>query len=440
MAAAVVEAGREAVSMANEAGRKSRPRIFYGWAIVAVVFITSTTAGGIGSCVQSVFFEPMRTSLGMSAASVSAVTSLRTVVMALSAPVIGPFVDRRSGARVMMSLGAVGGGLALIAMPAVRSPWQLFVTLGLLYGVSQALLGAQVVTPVVIAKWFVRHRGRAMAIAVMGISMGCALMTPISRSLIDALDWRGAWVALGIFMIVALTPLTALVIRRQPEDLGLQPDGIEAPAASTGAASAAALEISYTLRQALRIPSAWLLTGAQMLVSFGTGPVLLHQVPYMQDKGFSDGLAAWVVTVFAVSSLTAKPIYGFLAERIPPRYLAMFAFAGAGAGLSILRIADSTPLLFAYAIAYGLNFGSFVLLMNILWADYFGRASLGAIRGFFAPAAMVISATGPILGGYLKDVSGSFDGAFLVYSGAWLTAVALMFLARPPRVPAAAPA
>ena len=410
------------------------PRIFYGWIIVAVVFITSTTAGGIGSCVQGVFFQPMRTSLGMSATSLSAVTSLRTLVMALSAPVIGPLVDRRWGARLLMSLGAVGGGLALVAMPAVNAPWQLFLSLGLVFGVSQALLGAQVVTPVVIAKWFVRYRGRAMAITAMGISFGCLVMTPISERLIDALEWRGAWAVLGVFMIVAMTPLTATFIRRQPEDMGLRPDGIpDVPNAPGVGPRTAADEVSYTLREALRLPSAYLLTAVQMLVSFGTGPVLLHQVPYMVDKGFSQGLAASVVSVFAMASLSAKPVYGFLAERIPGRYLAMFAFTGAGAGLGILIVADSTPLLFTFAVAYGLNFGSFVLLMNILWADYFGRGSLGTIRGFFAPAGMAASASGPILGGFLRDTYGNFDTAFLVYAFAWLAAVGLMFFARPPR-------
>ena len=157
--------------MQKKSNKLNQSSFYYGWVIIGVIFISSTATGGIGSCVQSVFFEPMRLSLVLNSLTMSAVASFRTFTMAIIAPLAGPLADRNGGARFSMSLGSLIGGLSLIAMFKAENPWQMFMALGFFFGLAQAFLGGQVITPVIVAKWFVEKRGRAMAIAAMGISM-----------------------------------------------------------------------------------------------------------------------------------------------------------------------------------------------------------------------------------------------------------------------------
>ncbi|MBH51835.1 MAG: hypothetical protein CL785_01605 [Chloroflexi bacterium] len=418
--------------MQKKSNKLNQSSFYYGWVIIGVIFISSTATGGIGSCVQSVFFEPMRLSLGLNSLTMSAVASFRTFTMAIIAPLAGPLADRNGGARFSMSLGSLIGGLSLIAMFKAENPWQMFMALGFFFGLAQAFLGGQVITPVIVAKWFVEKRGRAMAIAAMGISMGCLVMTPISQWLVDSYGWRQAWVILGIFMISTLTPLTALFIRRQPEDLGLLPDG-KITTNYNESTPSAAMEISYQLREIIKIPAPWILAGVQMLVSLSATSVLLHQIPYLLSKGFQTEITALYVTVFAGFSMVGKPFYGYFAERISPKYLAISAFAGASTGLAILLGTSKLQGILIAGAIYGLNFGSFVVLMNILWADYFGRKYLGAIRGFFAPVGIIAGVVGPLVGGGLADKYGSYDQAFIFYAACWLVAIFLMLFSQSPR-------
>ena len=146
-----------------------------------------------------------------------------------------------------------------------------------------------------------------------------------------------------------------------------------------------------------------------MLVSLSATSVLLHQIPYLLSKGFQTEITALYVTVFAGFSMVGKPFYGYFAERISPKYLAISAFAGASTGLVILLGTSNLQGILIAGAIYGLNFGSFVVLMNILWADYFGRKYLGAIRGFFAPVGIIAGVVGPLVGGGLADKYGSYD-------------------------------
>jgi len=407
---------------------------YYGWVIIGVIFISSTATGGIGSCVQSVFFEPMRLALGLNALTMSAVASLRTLTMAIIAPIVGPLADRNNGARIAMPFGSLVGGLSLIVMFLVTNSWQLFLALGFIFGIAQAFLGGQVMTPVIVAKWFVQKRGRAMAIAAMGISMGCVVMTPVSQWLVNSFGWRHAWVILGIFMLSVLTPLTGLLIRRQPEDLGLLPDGRNAANINTDQTSFQNdAEKSYQLKEIIRTPSPWILASVQMLVSLSASSVLLHQIPYLLNKGFETKIAALYVTVFASFSLIGKPFYGYFSERVSPKHLSISAFAGAFIGLTILVQSTNLQGIFIAGAIYGLNFGSFVVLMNILWANYFGRKYLGSIRGFFAPVGLSAGVVGPLIGGGLADKYGSYDPAFNFYAACWLIALVLMLFSKPPK-------
>ena len=286
------------------------------------------------------------------------------------------------------------------------------------------------------------------------------MLYPISiQALIDASDWRMAWFALGILALCVLVPLSFLV-RTRPEDMGLLPDGDspdEAPSArldsrfrgnddaggrpSTGSGRAGTVARSIaagglTVRESVRTLSFWLIVAAYMLVGVGIGGFHANLVPYFQDSGIAESVAALSATAFAVGSVSLRPVWGLLAERVPIRFLmGPMLILTAGTVLLILDVGGQTSMLVASAL-HGLTIGAYITLMGIVVADYFGRVHLGAINGVIRPFMTASSAVSPLFIAFLFDWQNSYTLAFLIIAAGWLLAGALMLMATPPRLPA----
>ena len=147
-------------------------------------------------------------------------------------------LDKREGPRLVLTVGGLLAGLALIATSQVQAMWQFYLSFGAVFSVVSIIIGWQLLGPSVLSKWFVRLRGRAMGISAIGVSMGGFVIAPIAGLLVAEVDWRTAWIVLGVGMIVVLVPAGALLMRRQPSDVGLRPDGV-APANGNAGADAA---------------------------------------------------------------------------------------------------------------------------------------------------------------------------------------------------------
>ena len=142
----------------------------------------------------------------------------------------------------------------------VSGIWQFYIIYGVVFGLAMNSMGGMLVGPAVISKWFIRLRGRAMAVGTMGISAGGIVIAPLAGWVIGQFGWRAGWIVLGSILILLVAPMAALFMRRSPEDAGMRPDGDPAPSDTppTGATSAR-WEYSFTLKQALRTRSLWLM-------------------------------------------------------------------------------------------------------------------------------------------------------------------------------------
>jgi predicted MFS family arabinose efflux permease len=250
-----------------------------------------------------------------------------------------------------------------------------------------------------------------------------------------AASWRAAWAMLGV-MVLSLSVLPSLrFMRRRPEDMGLLPDGVpsDAPAAHTPEAAAADSEEQWTLREAVRTPALWLLTLATSQMFLVGGAVNLHQMPHLVDRGLSSTMAVGVVSTFAIFGAVGGLLGGFVQRRLGVRWTFAGSLAGASSGLVLLIQADSPALAYLYGAWYGLVFGSMITMMQVVYAEYFGRKSLGSIRGAVTPIQMAFNATGPVLAGWAFDASGSYVRIFWVYAAVLLLAAVWVALARPPR-------
>lgn len=416
--------------------RERRFYIFPGWWVVGGSFLSNALSAPVGLVLIGLFIKPMSEELNWSRGDLSIAIALRTVIMVLPGPLLGPLIDRY-GARPIVLGGALVTGLCTIALGWVTGLWQFI----LLYGIISAvgiLAVSNLVTGTAVAKWFVLLRGRAVGISDLGTAVGIALLTPLTQYLIDSLGWRGAWVALGV-MSLAFLSIAALPMRRSPEDMGLSPDyGVplaEAAESTPRREREVAQEETWTAGEAARTPAFWL-----YLVVFNVGGlavmgVLAHQIPHITDKGFSPAEASFALSLWAIFSGVSRLAFGFMAEHIPVRYLTATSMLGSALGVLILIDLRSIWLLYLYGVIYGLFRGAYVLLMTLAWAEYYGRAFLGTIRGIVTPFSVIPNAGGPILAGYIFDLYGSYSMALWIFFVCYVIAVLTAFLARRPRRP-----
>ena len=434
----------------NSAPRRSVPilvrrsPVFYGWVILGITFSSNMITSGINGYGISFFVVPMSEALGVSRAEFSAIALFRLAAIPLI-PIIGMMLDRREGSRIVVTVGSIAAGLSLIAASFSDSMWQFYLTFGIVFGVAATTMNWQLLGAAILAKWFIRMRGRVFAISSIGISVGGFVIAPIAGLLIDAIGWRGAWVVLGIGVIVILTPAAIFLMRRQPSDVGLVPDG--GPQADSGAdnkngggtpqsqGSVPTYEYPWTRREALRTAGFWAMLGAQALGQAGLFGVLFHQVAYMQDKGLSVAEATLAATTLAGFALVSKLFYGFLAERLGARFALAAAMIPAGGCLLILVAGTGRELVLVYAALYGFTMGGFIPMVNVALAQYFGGANMGAIRGVATPFANITGAASPFAVGIMWQLLGNYDISFIMLSAFWAVGGAMVLLAAQPKPP-----
>ena len=195
-------------------GIVSRGKVFHGWYIVAISAIAGAASGAV---VYSFgfFFEPMQRSLGWNRTAISVALTIRAVTGIFVSPVYGPIVDRKHGAMLLMVGGGVILGVCLVLTSQVTRLWQFYLLIGVAYGMAVAATGPQIVTPTVVAKWFIRMRGRAIAIVSLGHNLGSVIFIPLTAFIILNYGWRDAWFVLGIVGFILVVPLSALFMRRK---------------------------------------------------------------------------------------------------------------------------------------------------------------------------------------------------------------------------------
>jgi MFS family permease len=417
---------------------KKETRIFYGWFIIGVSFLCWFAADAFGWYTFGIFLGPIKRELGWTTLMLTGAMTLRTVVASLSGPAIGPLADTRHGARIIMSLGILIAGAVPLAASRVNALWQWYLFYGVIGGLGMVGYGG-LVTNTILAKWFIRKRGRAMGIAAIGVSISGVVFVPLVHRFISNYGWRTTLVVLGI-MIWGLTFVpVALFVRRRPEDMGLIPDGDD-PAViesekndSIIAGKVSTEEEIWTLKEALRTKALWLLLIGFNITGLAISGIFIHFFPYIETKGFSTDIAASALTTLAVCCAIVKVPWGLIAERIHVRYCITACYSGCAMSLIILLSSNSVPFIFLFAIAYGVTLGGDIVVRELVWANYYGRTFLGTIRGVIMPANLISMAGGPLFAAWLRDITGDYQLPYTVFLIASIVGTVFIFLAKPPR-------
>lgn len=411
--------------------------IYFGWWLVGAAFTAQLISVGAQNYVFGAFQKPMTDELGWGRSEYVAARTIGMGLFALTGLFIGSYVDRNGGRR-LMRVGAVILGIAMFSQSFVDELWQWWLINGVILTSGAAMTGNLVVN-VTVAKWFVEHRGRASGIAAMGVSFAGISITPLAAFLIDEIGWRLAWRWLALGAVLVLIPVSFLM-RRVPEDHGLNPDGkTDAEVAAGGGARAAAdFASSLTRAEALRTRSFYLIVIAFGLGGLSIGMILINAIPYMEDAGYSSTTAALMITVVSIPAMLTKPVWGYFIDRIDAKQMSILGFVVTA--ISLVMIVFSVRAnadLFVYTSFFllGVGWGGFIPLQEVVWAGFFGRRYLGAVRSAGMPFALFLSASAPLLTALYFDEVGNYDGAFLAVAFFALVAVVLISFASQPERP-----
>ena len=419
------------------AARKAR--FFYGWIIVAVGFLAHIASAFSISSTLSVFLKPLSQDLGLSRGVFSLIRSGEILIGAAAAPLVGTLLDRHGG-RWLIAAGGLVSGAGFLLLGQARDFWQFALVRWLLISPGDSLMGSMVVN-VSISQWFVRMRGRALALAGMGHGLAKVCMPVAAASLILYVGWRGSWVIFGIVTLALVVGPSLMFMRRRPEDMGLVPDGGTTPhAAAAGELAqrgsprhADRADLVWTRRQALGTSAFWLIVITFGVSHVGVTGLNLHVFSYVTDQGHSAMIAALVMSIIAVMQFSTPMVWGLLAERMNVARLIMAKFLVQGVGVLLALSNPDLLALYAGFFLYGIGMGGTSILAEMIWASYFGRVSLGKIRGMGSLITSTFSACGPPFFGLLFDATQSYSLSFGIFISMLFASAGLSFLLRPPR-------
>ncbi len=417
---------------------------YYGWVIVAVVFIAEFVASGVGGLVAPLFFKPMTEDMGWSLTMVTGAVTAQTIASAGIDPFLGAIVDR-FGARPIMLGGAVVAGLGLLLLTQITEIWQFWILYAGVGALGLHEMGG-FTGPVLITKWFVRFRGRAMALSTLGTTLGGMVMAPVLGVLIATIGWRHTWGYMGLGVLIIMIPLALIFVRKQPEDFGLRPDGDGTRESRVGgprpASRRIAPETTWTVKEALRTRTLWILIIGLNLVNLASNAMVLHLVPFLTlQEGMSAQAASLILSMRLAASSFSRLFWGVAVERLPINLCLSIAFFSR-ALTPLTMILLPYPLNIASVVVTSFTGGGLQVLQPMAFANYFGRRYSGSIQGATRPFLTVSSLIGPLVISMVFDMTGTFDIAFLATGVLGLASAGIVLFATPPykREDQAAPA
>jgi MFS family permease len=423
------------------AGRRPlRLPFFYGWVIVAVVFVTM----GVGVNARTAFsllFPPILDEFGWERGVTAGAFSFGFLISAGLSPALGRLMDRR-GPRVVIELGVGLMAAGLFLATLTSEPWHLYATLGVLVGGGSVCLsysGQSLFLP----NWFVRRRGLATSLAFSGVGVGSITLLPWVQVLIERAGWRTACWAMGLLLLGLLAPLN-LLLRQRPEELGLLPDGGGSPTADGRAANVvdpAWAAIDWTLARAMRTARFWWIALGFFCALFAWYAVQVHQTKYLVEIGFGSYGAAWALGLVSLLAIPGQIALGHISDRIGREWVwtvGSLGFAICYMALLVMQYMPTPILLYLMVASQGMLGYGLTSVLGAIPAEIFLGRHYGSIFGTLMLSSMLGGAAGPWVAGALHDATGSYAVAFSIAIGCCVLSAVAIWCAAPRKVRAVA--
>jgi MFS family permease len=410
---------------------------YYGWVVVAVAFVTMAIAVTARTAF-SLFLPPLIEEFGWDRGLVAGAFSTGFLASAVLNPVFGPVMDRR-GPRAVIGTGVCMMAAGLFLAPMTAEPWHLYATLGVLVGSGSNLM-TYTAQSQYLPNWFARNRALAISLAFSGAGAGGVLLLPWLQAVILRDGWRAACTVLGLLVLLVIGPLT-LLVRRRPQDIGLQPDGATEAAAAARRTTAIVDPVwaatDWTLRRAVGTRRFWWVMGGYASALFAWYAIQVHQTKYLTEIGFAPETAAWALGLVSVAGIPGQIGIGALSDRIGREWAWSAGCLGFGicyVALIALEAGPSLPLLYGMIAAQGFLGYALTSVMGPIVAEIFEGPHFGAIFGIVTIALVAGGASGPWVAGAVHDATGSYRPAFLLAIGLCAVSAGCIWTAAPRKV------
>lgn len=398
-------------------------RLYYGWIIAFTLAITETISWGIIYYAFTVFLTPMEVDLGWTRSELTGGFSLAMLIMGGMAYPVGAWVDRRGG-RLLMTIGSILATLLVIAWSQVTDIGHFYlIWIGL--GVCAALV---LYDPafVIVASWFTRRRSTALAVITFAAGLASTIFVPLSDFLLQNLGWRDAILVLGIFLGLTTIPLHALLLRRHPEDLGLEPDGIPLQANQT-----APKRSGSSLADAVYSRYFWMLILAFSLSYLSAAAIRVHIIPFLIDAGIDASSAAVASGAIGLMQVAGRVVFAPLDTRFSARIMVSGVFVLQSIAMLLLLAQPSWWIIGGFIVVFGASFGANTLARVSIIAEHYGILHYGRISSVMSLFLTLAGTAAPVGASLLYDHLGNYDLVVWLALGLALVATLVMFVARP---------
>jgi MFS family permease len=350
----------------------------------------------------------MTEQFGWERAALSGAFSIGSVVTGILALVSGRLTDK-SGPKIFVIAAGILLGAGFLLMSQVSQLWQAYLAWGILVsggiGCSGNAMGSS------IPRWFTKNRGLAISVTIAGFNFGAVIGPIIIQSLISAIGWQHAFLVIGAIPILVNIPLS-FFIKKDPETIGIKKFGEEEPAEEVSTIKLPGQE--HPLADIMKTPIFWIFAMTQFAFGFCMQIIVIHIAPHATDIGIPALIAASILSIAAGSRIIGNLGAGFLAEWLGSRKVMVGCFVLMTAGLVWLLFAKNAAGLFIFSIIFGATTGGLNPLFTLVPAEMFGLRDIGIILGIFMVFGTTGGAIGSPLAGYIFDVSGNYETAFII--------------------------
>ena len=408
------------------------PARFYGWYVVGALFFATFLVVGARNAF-GVFVETWEEEWGVSVGAISIAASVGVLLNGLVQPFFGRVVDRIGGRPVVLASMTMMG-LAFIAMAFVTNVWMLTVLYG--FVISPAAGGISPnITGVLVVRWFQRKRGMAMSLLVSGGSMGGLVLVPFLTYLFLATNWQSAWIAAGIISLLVGLPLLWWIVRSDPADMGLHPDGDPSDVVAEGAVSSSNVLPIGPLnadrwQTSFRSAPIWQLSLTYWICGVTTASISVHFVRWASAEGISPGTAALAFGLLSGINAASVIFIGSISDQMQRKTLLGLVYLIRAVAFLALIILPGNAALWTFAVVGGGSWLATVPLTNSLTADVYGVRHVGTLGGMVMMTHQIGGALAVFLFGVAFDKWGSYDAAFTAGALSLVVAGVLAFTIR----------
>jgi MFS family permease len=389
------------------------------WVVVGISFTNIALAYGLNLSF-SIFFVAILEEFKWSRASIAGAFSLSSLIIGVGSWLGGKLVDH-FGPRKILIGGSIILSLSTMASGLIQETWHLYLTFGILAAIGTCSLG-WVPNSVILSNWFVQNRGTMVGIAFAGDGIGIFILGPLAQYLISGFGWRTAYVLLGLMVLIVLLPLNCIQRnwpsqKDDPSKYDRSNQSIKVNNENKKAYYERDGRGDWTLARSIKTLPFWSLFFSFLLIPLGMFPVIIHQVAYIIDQGYSKAVAASIFGVVGLLGSGGRPIFGALSDRVGREKAVTLSFICSITGILILLLLPTLRTafwLYLYALFIGISFGARSPIIAAMMADLYQGRYFGSIYGFILIGNGIGAALGPWLGGYLHDLTGTYRISFLM--------------------------